>query len=43
MKEYTAPTPATKELSLSNGVTSAKEIHHYQQKVGCINYAAIAT
>lgn len=43
MEEHIAPTLATKELDPYNGVASAKEIHHYQQKVGCINYAAIAT
>lgn len=38
-----APTPLTKALSPYGGVATAKDIHHYQQKVGCINYAAIAT
>lgn len=43
MEERTAPTPVVKELTPYDGVASAKEIHHYQQKVGCVNYAAIAT
>ena len=43
MDERMAPTPLTKALSPYGGVATAKDIHHYQQKVGCINYAAIAT
>src|SRR5699024_2064360 len=43
MDERTAPTPLTKALSPYSGVATAKDIHHYQQKVGCINYAGIAT
>ena len=43
MDECMALTPLTKALSLYSSVATAKNIHHYQQKVGCINYAAIAT
>lgn len=43
MEDKHAPTPATKTLQPYDGTANPKEIHHYQQKVGSINYAAIAT
>ena len=43
MEDKFAPTPSTNPLLLNKGTASLKEINHYQQKVGSINYAAIAT
>ena len=45
MEDKFAPTPATflQPLKPNEGDASSKEINHFQQKVGSINYAAIAT
>jgi len=43
MEDKHASTPAVKVLTTYNGTASLKDIHHYQQKIGSINYAAIAT
>lgn len=43
MEDKHASTPAIKALTTYDGTASLKDIHHYQQKIGSINYAAIAT
>jgi len=43
MEDKHASTPAVKMLTTYDGTASLKDIYHYQQKIGSINYAAIAT
>ncbi|ODM16171.1 hypothetical protein SI65_08605 [Aspergillus cristatus] len=43
MEDKHASMPAVKALTTYDGTASPKNIHHYQQKIGSINYAAITT
>ena len=43
MEDKHTPTSAVKMLKSYDSTASPKNIHHYQQKIGSINYTAIAT
>lgn len=43
LEDRFAPTPAIKTYSPYQGTATLAEVRHYQQKIGSINYAAIAT